>query len=81
MNCFSLADTLVLAGTAGAGGMAPSASTRIAVGLKRDQGHSNCFTGGYYHVVPHDGNDDDVFSFIRDDDDNDIVTSQNKSQA
>ena len=38
---FSLAEILVLAGTAGAGGMAPPASTRISARLKRDQEHSS----------------------------------------
>ena len=35
---FSLAEILVLAGTAGAGGMAPPTSTRISAWLKRVQG-------------------------------------------
>ena len=35
---FSIAEALVLAGPAGAGGTAPPTSTRIAARLKRDQG-------------------------------------------
>ena len=38
---FGPAETLVLAGTAGAGGIAPPASTRISARTKRVQGHSS----------------------------------------
>ena len=38
---FSLAEILVLAGTTGAGGMAPPTSTKISARLKRAQGHSS----------------------------------------
>ena len=37
----SLAEILVLAGAAGAGGMAPPANTRISARLKRVIGHSS----------------------------------------
>ena len=44
MNCvpasFTLAEILVLAGTAGASGMAPPTSTRISARLKRVQEHN-----------------------------------------
>ena len=39
--CFSLADILVLAGTAGAGRMVPPTSTRIFARLQRAQEHSS----------------------------------------
>ena len=38
---FSLAEILVVAGTAGAGGMAPPTSTRISARMKGFQGHSS----------------------------------------
>ena len=38
---FSLAEILVLAGTAGAGGMAPPTSTRISARMKSGQGHGS----------------------------------------
>ena len=38
---FSLAETLALAGTTGAGRMAPPTRTRISAKLKRVQGHSS----------------------------------------
>ena len=41
LRSFSLAEILVLAGTAGAGGMAPPASTMISASMKCVQGHSS----------------------------------------
>ena len=38
---FSLAEIVVLAGTAGAGGMTPPTSTRISARMKRVQEHSS----------------------------------------
>ena len=40
-TCFSLANILVLAGTADAGGMAPTTSIIVSAGLKRVQEHSS----------------------------------------
>ena len=45
-TCFSQEDILVLAGTAGAGGMAPPTSNGISAGMKYVQGHVR-----YYVIV------------------------------
>ena len=51
LNTFQLAEILVLAGAAGAGGMALQTSTRISARQKRVQGHRSrvnvCANPGY----------------------------------
>ena len=52
-TCFILAETLVLAGTAGVSGMAPPTSTRISARLKFVQGHvSPGSVSGHSRVLP-----------------------------
>ena len=50
-NSFSLAEILVLGGTAGASGMAPPTSARMSARLKRAQGHSSSVIVAWPHML------------------------------